>query len=221
MGGPRPRYAAACIARAIQRSPSHPRFRRAAVLAAWQKARRRLPDSRRLHRGRRARARGYRTARSSRRRHQHTIAGRCCAQSGIFGGKRHVSKRMDALAGRIRGTKGQRARDRRNRSRQNHAAQSNAYAMRAGGARHHRGGGARTWHAQPCQPRVAGDARRQHGRQRRHRAVAADMRDVAYAAGPHCGGRMQGRRNRGSAARAYMYYITIIYITYIRMENID
>lgn len=36
----------------------------------------------------------------------------------------------------------------------------------------------------------------------RHRAVAADMRDVAYAAGPHCGGRMQGRRNRGSAARA-------------------
>ena len=58
------------------------------------------------------------------RRHQHTIAGRCCAQSGIFGGKRHVSKRMDALAGRIRGTKGQRARDRRNRSRQNHAAQA-------------------------------------------------------------------------------------------------
>ena len=221
MGGSRPRYAATCIARAIQRSPSHPRFRRAAVLAAWQKARRRLPDSRRLHRGRRARARGYRTARSSRRRHQHTIAGRCCAQSGIFGGKRHVSKRMDALAGRIRGTKGQRARDRRNRSRQNHAAQSNAYAMRAGGARHHRGGGARTWHAQPCQPRVAGDARRQHGRQRRHRAVAADMRDVAYAAGPHYCGRSPRSRGTGYAAGYYMYYITIIYITYIRMENID
>lgn len=132
VGGSRPRYAAAYIARTIQQSPSHPRFRCEAVLAAWQKARRRLPDSRRVHGGRRARARGYRTARSARRRHQHTIAGRCCAQSGIFGGKRHVSKRMDAFAGRIRGTKGQRARDRRNRSGQNHAAQSNAYAMRAG-----------------------------------------------------------------------------------------
>ena len=65
-----------------------------------------MPDSRRLHRGRRARARGYRTARSTRRGHQHTIAGRGCAQSGILGEKRHVSKQMDAFAGRIRGTQG-------------------------------------------------------------------------------------------------------------------
>ena len=43
MGGSRPRYAAAYIARTIQQSPSHPRFRCEAVLAAWQKARRRCP----------------------------------------------------------------------------------------------------------------------------------------------------------------------------------
>lgn len=29
------------------------------------------------------------------------------------------------------------------------------------------------------------------------------------------------RRGSGYAAEPYMYYITIIYITYIRMENID
>ena len=106
MGGLRPRDAAVRVACAIRQSASHTRFRRTIVLAARQKARRRMPDSRRLHRGRRARARGYRTARSTRRGHQHTIAGRGCSQSGILGEKRHVSKQMDAFAGRIRGTQG-------------------------------------------------------------------------------------------------------------------
>lgn len=56
--------------------------------------------------GVRVHAVSYRTARSTRRGHQHTIAGRGCAQSGILGEKRHVSKQMDAFAGRIRGTQG-------------------------------------------------------------------------------------------------------------------